>query len=88
MNIDIRLDLAERLGLGGSEADVASAMIGGEGVLGRVNVRGQDIYWNGAKLSRDSQAALAAACAEAFTAGGIPLPLAKPEVPGADLLQD
>lgn len=80
VNIDIRLDLAERLGLGGEDFDSgASALLSGEGVVGRVTVRGNDIYWNGRKLARDSHAALSAACGDAFTAAGIPLPLPKPE---------
>lgn len=81
VNIDIRLDLAERLGLGGDDfSSGASALLGGEGVVGRVTVRGNDIYWNDVKLARDSYAALAAACGEAFTSAGIPLPLPKPDV--------
>ena len=80
VNIDIRLDLAERLGLGGAAFDSgASALLSGEGVVGRVTVRGNDIYWNDNKLARDSHAALSSACGNAFTAAGIPLPLAKPE---------
>lgn len=81
ITIDIRLDLAERLGLGGGEgpgADAVSALIGGEGVVGQVTVRGNDLYWNGQKIPRDSYAALSLACGEAFTAAGIPLPLPKP----------
>ena len=78
VTIDIRLDLAERLGLGGDDGSVASALIGGEAVVGQVTVRGNDIYWNGNKIPRDSHAALAAACEDAFTASGIPLPLPKP----------
>lgn len=82
VNIDIRLDLAERLGLGGDDfSSGASALLSGEGVVGRVTVRGNDIYWNDRKLARDSYAALSAACGEAFTAAGIPLPLPKPETP-------
>lgn len=78
VTIDIRLDLAERLGLG---EGAASALIGGEGVVGQVTVRGQDIYWNGDLLPRDSQAALLLACGETFTAAGIPLPTEKPTAP-------
>ncbi len=82
VNIDIRLDLAERLGLGGDDFSTgASALLSGEGVVGRVSVRGNDIYWNDEKLARDSYAALSAACGEAFAAAGIPLPLPKPDVP-------
>lgn len=81
VNIDIRLDLAERLGLGGDDfSSGASALLSGEGVVGRVTVRGNDIYWNDEKLARDSYAALSAACGEAFAAAGIPLPLPKPDV--------
>ena len=81
VTIDIRLDLAERLGLGGGEgpgAGAVSALIGGEAVVGQVTVRGNDIYWNGNLIPRDSHAALAAACGNAFTAAGIPLPIPKP----------
>ena len=81
VNIDIRLDIAERLGLGGEDfANGASALLSGEGVVGRVTVRGNDIYWNGNILARDSHAALSAACGDAFTAAGIPLPIAKPDL--------
>lgn len=81
VNIDIRLDLAERLGLGGDDfSSGASALLSGEGVVGRVTVRGNDIYWNDEKLARDSYAALSAACGDAFAAAGIPLPLPKPDV--------
>ncbi|NKB45714.1 MAG: hypothetical protein GKS03_15700 [Alphaproteobacteria bacterium] len=80
INIDIQLDLAERLGLGGDDfASGASTLLSGEGVVGQVSVRGNDIYWNGNKLARDSHAALSAACGDAFTAAGIPLPLPKPD---------
>lgn len=81
MTIDIRLDLAQRLGLGGGEGPgggAVSALIGGEAVVGQVTVRGNDIYWNGRKIPRYSYATLAAACGDAFTASGIPLPLPKP----------
>jgi hypothetical protein len=47
-------------------------------VVGQVTVRGNDIYWNGRKMPRDSYSTLAAACGDAFTASGIPLPLPKP----------
>lgn len=75
VTIDIRLDLARRLGLG---EGVASALIGGEGVVGQVRVKGQDLYWNGALLPRDNQAALLEACGAVLTAAGIPLPTEKP----------
>ena len=81
VTLDIRLDLAERLGLGGGEgpgAGAVSALIGVEAVVGQVTVRGNDIYWNGNLIPRDSYAVLAAACGDAFTAAGIPLPLPKP----------
>jgi hypothetical protein len=83
VNIDIRLDLAERLGLGENPTsddseDGVSNLITGEGVVGRVNVKGRDIYWNDSRLPLDSAAALAAACRTAFTSAGIPLPLPKP----------
>lgn len=78
VTIDIRLDLAQRLGLG---EGAASALIGGEGVIGQVTVNGQDLYWNGELLPRDSQEALLAACGETLTAAGIPLPTEKPDVP-------
>jgi len=79
--IDIRLDLAERLGLGGDEgpgADTISALIHGEGVVGRVTVRDNEIYWNDVLIPKASHAALALACQDAFTAEGIPLPIKKP----------
>lgn len=80
VNIDVRLDLAERLGLRGDGfASGASSILNGEGLVRRVTVRGNDIYWNDVKLARDSHAALSAACNDAFTAAGIPLPLLKPE---------
>lgn len=81
VTIDIRLDLAQRLGLGGVAgpgSSAVSALIGGEAVVGQVTVRGDDIYWNGQLIPRDSYAALAAACGNAFTAAGLPLPLPKP----------
>ena len=81
--IDIRLDLAERLGLGGSarlgDANV-SALIRGEGIVGRVTVRDNEIYWNDVLIPKDSRAALALACQDAFTASGIPLPIKKPAI--------
>ncbi|MDG2321434.1 MAG: hypothetical protein P8L79_14350 [Rhodospirillaceae bacterium] len=55
-----------------------SALIGGESVVGQVTVCGNDIYWNGHKIPRDSYASLAAACGDSFTASGIPSPLPKP----------
>ncbi len=83
VNIDIRLDIAERLGLGedptsGDSEGGASALIAGEGVVGRVSVQGRNIYWNDSLLPLDSAAALSAACRGAFTSAGIPLPLPKP----------
>ena len=78
VNIDIRLDLAERLGLGGDLDGGPSALIAGEGVVGRVSVQGRNIYWNDSLLPLDSAAALSAACRGAFTSAGIPLPLPKP----------
>lgn len=78
VTIDIRLDLAQRLGLG---EGVASALIGGEGVVGQVTVKGQDLYWNGSLLPRDNQAALLEACGKVLTAAGIPLPTQKPSPP-------
>ena len=83
VTLDIRVDLAGRLPLGGDGgpgADAATAAIGGEGVVGQVSVAGNDIYWNGQKLPRDTAGVLAAACGEAFTAAGIPLPTRKPDV--------
>lgn len=80
VNIDIRLDLAERLGLGGDDfASGASSIVSGEGVVEQVTVRGNDIYWNDVKLTRDSHVSLSAASNDAFTAAGIPLPLPQPE---------
>lgn len=78
VTIDIRLDLAQRLGLGDG---VASALIGGEGIVGQVTVNGQDLYWNGALLPRDNQAELLEACGEVLSAAGIPLPTQKPTPP-------
>ena len=85
VNIDIRLDLAERLGLGGDLDGGPSALIAGEGVVGRVSVQGRNIYWNDSLLPLDSAAALAAACRGAFTSAGIPLPLPKPAKPDSEL---
>ncbi len=79
VNIDIRLDLAERLGLGEDSEGGVSALIAGEGVVGRVSVQGRDVYWNDSLLPLDRASILAAACREAFTDAGIPLPLVKPE---------
>jgi hypothetical protein len=79
VNIDIRLDLAQRLGLGEDSEGGASALIAGEGVVGRVSVQGRDVYWNDSLLPLDRAAALSAACRRAFTDAGIPLPLSKPE---------
>lgn len=76
--IDIRLDLAQRLGLG---EGAASALIGGEGVVGQVTVSGDDIYWNGELLPRDSYSAFLDACGEALTSAGVPLPTQKPPPP-------
>ena len=46
--------------------------------MGQVTVRGNDLYWNGMLIPRDTYAALAVACGYAFTAAGIPLPVRKP----------
>ncbi len=78
VTINIRLDLAEQLGLGGEDGGIAAATIGGEAVVGQVTVRDNDIYWNGRKIPRDSYAVLAASCGDAFTAAGPPLPIPKP----------
>ena len=78
VTINIRLDLAEQLGLGGEDGGIAAATIGGEAVVGQVTVRDNDIYWNGRKIPRDSHAVLAASCGDAFTAACLPLPIPKP----------
>lgn len=78
VTIDIRLDLAQRLGLG---EGAASALIGGEGVIGQVTVSGNDLFWNGTLLSRDSQFALLESCGEVLSAAGVPLPTLKPVAP-------
>jgi hypothetical protein len=80
ITLDIRVDLAGRLSLGGDGGigDAASAAIGGEGVVGQVTVAGADLYWNGELLPRDTAGVLASACEKAFTAAGIPLPTRKP----------
>lgn len=83
VTIDIRVDLAGRLplgGQGGPGASAASALIAGEGVVGQVTVAGNDLYWNGEKLPRDTASALASACVDAFAAAGIPYPERKPSV--------
>jgi hypothetical protein len=83
VTIDIRVDLADRLplgGRGGPGGSAASALISGEGVVGQVTVAGNDLYWNGEKLPRDTAVALANACADAFAAAGIPYPERKPNI--------
>lgn len=56
ITIDIGIDLAEKYGLG------AGGKYSGEAAIGKVSVKGDQVYWNGTPLGDGERNAIAAAC--------------------------
>lgn len=60
ITFSIATDLDEKYGIG------SSGVFSGEGTLGAVSVRGGQVFWNDQPLDGGDQAAVRAACAQAY----------------------
>ncbi len=86
IDIQLNVDVARRLGARGTEgSNILSSRKGLEGLapLGKLTVKGNDVFWNGRQIQSQDEAALAAACRAGLRAKGIVLPEAKPAAPTA-----
>jgi hypothetical protein len=53
----------------------------GAAPLGKLSVRGNDVYWNDERLAPQDEALLASACSQGLDAAGIVTPTEKPAPP-------
>ena len=79
IDIPIRFDLGGRLGL--AEEDFRGGLFEGEGVIGTLSVKGNDLYWNGRRLRPQTAILITETCKEALAELGVYVPERKPEPP-------
>jgi len=96
INIQIGIDLADRLALRDARRRAAEPTIPGvpapapvrkvlpyegKAPVGMLTIKGNDAYWNGERIAPQDEALLAAACQKGLTAAGVTLPTRKPTPP-------
>ena len=89
IDIQIGIDLADRLGLRDSRTGQGNSggppvrkvmPFSGTAALGKLSVKGNDVFWNDQRLVPQDEALLAAACSQGLDKAGI-LPTEKPAPP-------
>lgn len=78
IDIDIGIDLADRLGRRDQSAARALLPVEGRARLGVLTIKGSDAFWNGEKIAPRDQMALAESCRVALGGGDEVRPLPKP----------
>ena len=92
INIQIGIDLADRLalresrkttpGLPGATAPIRKVLpYEGKAAIGELTIKGNDAYWNGARIGPQDEVQLAEACRKGMSDAGVMLPEHKPEPP-------
>ena len=96
INIQIGIDLADRLALRDARRNSAAPSIPGvppaqpvrkvlpyegKAPIGTLSIKGGDAYWNGERIASQDEALLAEACRKGLTAAGVALPARKPAPP-------
>jgi hypothetical protein len=95
VDIQIGIDLADRLALrdarkgqgnngqnpGGQGVQRKVMPFSGTAPLGKLSVKGNDLYWNDEPLAPQDEALLASACGQGLSAAGIVTPTEKPALP-------
>jgi len=89
IHIDIGIDLADRLGLqenlrvgGDPRAPVVRKVLPYEGkaALGLITIKGNDVLWNGERISPQDELILAEACRQGLEEAGELMPTDEPEL--------
>ena len=78
IDIPIRFDLGGRLGL--AEEDFRGGLFEGEGVIGTLSLKGNDLFWNGERLRPQTAILITEECKEALAALGVHVPERKPDL--------
>lgn len=96
INIQIGIDLADRLALRDARRNNATPVIPGlppsaptrkvqpyegKAAMGTLTIRGNEAYWNGERIASQDEVLLAEACRKGLNAAGVPLPGRKPSAP-------
>lgn len=96
INIQIGIDLADRLALREARRNNAAPVIPGlppsapvrkvqpyegKAPIGTLTIRGNEAYWNGERIASQDEVLLAEACRKGMNAAGVPLPARKPAPP-------
>jgi hypothetical protein len=91
INIQIGIDLADRLALRGARGTPTTPGVPGptaaarpvmpfegKGHIGVLSVKGNDVFWNGARIAPQDEVLLAEACRTGLNEAGVVLPEPKP----------
>ncbi len=89
IDINIGIDLADRLGLRNSRRPGAPpgapvrkvTPFEGRAALGTLSIRGTDAYWNGQRIAPQDEVLLAEACRQGLSAAGVAVPEPTPAAP-------
>jgi len=81
IDIQIGIDLADRLALREARGTRPVLPFEGKAALGTLTIKGNDAFWNGTRIAPQDEALLAEACRKGLTDAGITLPTKKPTPP-------